>query len=149
MQNLTAGEMIKAYQTLIKCLKTRGFEPKMYILDNECSEEFRIGMNKNGIKFQLVPPNDHRRNVTEKAIQTLKDHFVAVLCGTYVKFPMQLGCRILSQAKHQLNLLRKSRVVPVISSFACLCGQHKYNANPFTPLGCAVMMHVMSSKKKT
>ena len=28
-------------------------------------------------------------------------------------------------------------------------GEHNYNTNPFAPLGCAVEMHVMPSKRKT
>ena len=74
---------------------------------------------------------------------------MAVLCGMDAKFPMQLWCRILRQAEHQLNLLLKSRVVPNISAFACLYGQHVYNANPFAPLGTAVEMHVTPANRKT
>jgi len=101
------------------------------------------------MEFQLVPPNDHRRNIAEKAIQVFKDHFISVLCGTDVTFPMQLWCQILRQAEHQLNLLRKSRVDPSMSSFQALHGKHDYNTNPFAPIGQAVEMHVVPSKRKT
>lgn len=37
------------------------------------------------MKFQLVPPNDHRRNAAEKAV------FIAVLCGTDHTFPVKLN----------------------------------------------------------
>ena len=105
MQNRTSGEMIRAYQTLVDRLKECGIKPKLHILDNECSDEFKKQIETNNMKYQLVPPHDHRRNIAEKAVQTFKDHFVAVLCGTDAKFPMQLWCRILRQAEHQLNLL--------------------------------------------
>ena len=65
-----------------------GITPTMHILDNECSEEYKQAIMKNHMKYQLVPPHDHRRNIAEKAIQVFKDHFVSVLCGTAVKFPM-------------------------------------------------------------
>jgi hypothetical protein len=130
MQNRQSGEMVATYQTLVGRLKDSGFEPKMHILDNECSAEFKEAIKKNEMKFQLVPPHDHRRNIAEKAIPVFKDHFVAVLCGTSENFPMQLWCRILRQAEHQLNLLRRSRVGPTQSSFKCLHGTHNYNANP-------------------
>ena len=42
------------------------------------------------MEYQLVPPNDHRRNVAEKAIQVFKDCFVSVSCGTDDKFLMKL-----------------------------------------------------------
>eukprot|EP00804_Cyclotella_cryptica_P021230 CCRYP_001521-RA/>CCRYP_001521-RA protein AED:0.41 eAED:0.29 QI:0/-1/0/1/-1/1/1/0/216 len=41
--------------------------------------------------YQLVPPGDHRRNIAEKAIQTWKDHFIAVISGTDAKFPSTFG----------------------------------------------------------
>ena len=123
---------------------------KKHVLDNKCSQEFKEVIAKNGMKSQLVPPIDHRRNAAEKAIYVLKDHFVVVLCGADVKFPMGLWCRILRQADDQLNLLRKSRVDPTKSSFECLHGNtHNCNVNPFAPPGCVVEIHVMSSKRRT
>ena len=95
-----------------------------------------------------MPPNDHRRNIAEKALQTFKHRFVAVLCGTDVTFPMQLWCRILRQAEHQLNMLRKRRVNPMVSSFKMLCGKHDYDENPFAPLGSAIQIHVMPENQK-
>ena len=41
MQNQTSGEMIRVYQTLVDWLKECGIEPKLYIMDNECSNEFK------------------------------------------------------------------------------------------------------------
>ena len=73
----------------------------MHILDNEISQEFKNAIKTNQMKFQLVPPNDHRRNIAEKAIQVFKDHFISVLCGTDVTFPMQSWYQILRQAEHQ------------------------------------------------
>ena len=124
MKDRTAGEMTRAYEEMVLRLKSCGINPTEHVLDNECSEEFKQAIEKNGMTYQLVPPHDHRRNIAEKAIQTFKDHFVAALCGTAAKFPMQLWCRILWQAEHQLNLLRKSRVTPAVSCFAAMYGQH-------------------------
>ena len=105
MQNCMAGEMVKAYQMITDRLNQQGFEPKIHILNNKCSKEFEIVINKNGTKFQLVSPHDHRQNVLEKSPQMFKDHFIAGLCGTDVNFPIQLWYSILRQAEHQLNLL--------------------------------------------
>jgi hypothetical protein len=82
MKNRTSGEMMRAYQTLIDRLAKAMIFPKLHILDNECSQDFKQKIESNGMKYQLVPPNDHRRNIAEKAIQTFKDHFVSILCGT-------------------------------------------------------------------
>jgi hypothetical protein len=40
-------------------------------------------------------------------------------------------------------MLRRARVVPTVSAYAYLWGQHNYNANPFAPLGCKVEAHIM------
>jgi hypothetical protein len=41
MKNRLAGEMIQAYQVLVERLCSAGLTPKMHILDNECSTEFK------------------------------------------------------------------------------------------------------------
>ena len=79
----------------------------------------------------------------KKAIQTFKDHFVAVLCGTDDNFPLQLWCQILRQAEHQLNMLRKSLTDPTMSAFKHMYGCHRYDAHPWAVLGCEVEVHVM------
>jgi len=149
MRSRTASEMVRAYQVLIDRLKEKGIKPSLQILDNECSSEYKQAIKENHMTYQLVPPNDHRRNVAEKAIQTFKDHFVAVLCGTDETFPLQLWCQILRHAENQLNLLRKSRRNPSISAFEEMYGPHDYDAQPFAILGCAVELHVMPQHRKS
>ena len=90
------------------------------------------------MKYQLVPPNDHCRNAAEKAIHVFKDYFVAVLCGTDERFPMQLWCAILPHAETQLNMLQKSAGKSTISAFEYLHGPHNYDSHPFAILGSAV-----------
>ena len=82
IQNRTPGEMIRAYQTLVDRLKECEIKPKLHILDNKCSIEFKKQMKTNNMKYQLVPPHNHMQNISQKVVQTFKDHFVAVLCGT-------------------------------------------------------------------
>jgi hypothetical protein len=120
MKNRTSGEMIRAYQTLIDHLHTAGSIPKLHVLDKECSQDFRDTIRLNGMTFQLVPPHDYWRNLAEKAIQTFKDHFIAILCGTDKSFSLTLWDRLLPQAKHTLNLIRPSRMTPTISSYTYL-----------------------------
>jgi len=141
VKNRSAGEMIRAYLVLIYCRHNADITPKMHILDNECSKEFKAQIRKNNMTFQLVPPHDHRRNIAKKAIQTFKAHFISILCGTDKDFPMHLWCRLLPQAEHTLNMLQSARVAPNVSAYAYLWGQHDFNANSFAPLGCKVEAH--------
>jgi len=39
MKNCTTGEMIRAYQVLVECLRSAGVNPTMHILDNECQRK--------------------------------------------------------------------------------------------------------------
>ena len=94
MKNRTAGEMIRAYQVLVNQLKSAGVMPKMHILDNECSAKFKERIKLNNMIYQLVPPHDHRRNITKKAIQVFKAHFISILCGADKSFPLHLWDRL-------------------------------------------------------
>ena len=149
MKNRTEGEMIKAYLSLIQRLKNAGIKPKHQILDNEASEEYKRIIKENGMTYQLVPPDMHRRNMAEKAIQTFKDHFVAILSGVDASFPMHLWDRLLPQTEMTLNLLRMSKVEPKTSAWAYLFGPHNYNSRPLAPLGCAVQVHEKPNKCKS
>ena len=90
MKNRTEQEMIRAYQALLERIKSTGVcDPKKHIMDNEASAEFKKVIKKQS-KLQMVPPDSHRRNIAERAIQTFKNHFVAILLGVDTKFLMQL-----------------------------------------------------------
>jgi hypothetical protein len=149
IKNRTSGEMIHAYQKLIDRLKNAGITPKRHILDNECSADFKQTIRDNNMTYQLVPPHDHRHNMAEKAIQAFKAHFISILCGADKDFPLHLWDRLLPQAEHTLNMLRRSKETPTVSAFAYLWGQHDYNANPFAPLGCKVEAHVTPGTHET
>jgi hypothetical protein len=149
MKNRTAGKLIQACQTLIDQLRTTDIVPKLHILDNECSQDFKDTIHLNKMTFQLVPPQNHQQNLAEKAIQTFKDHFIAILCKADKSFPLNLLDRLLPQAEHTLNMLRPLWMTPTILAYAYLWNQHNYNANPFAPLGCKVEAHLVPSNCKT
>ena len=72
MKDRTSGEMTRAYSSIMDRLHSYGIKPTLDILDNECSGEFKTTIHSYGATYQLVPPNNHRRNVAEKAIQVFK-----------------------------------------------------------------------------
>jgi hypothetical protein len=51
MKNRTTGEMIQAYQVLVDCLCSMGVTPKMHILDNKCSAEFKERIQLNNMQY--------------------------------------------------------------------------------------------------
>ena len=89
--------LINAYQTLWKRLTIKQNEmPTMHIIDNEASQDFKAEIRKN-CTLQMVPPDTHGRNLAERAIQTFKSHFIAILAGVDSNFPMQLWDRLIPQ----------------------------------------------------
>ena len=88
-----------------------------------------------------MPPNMKRQNAAEKAIQTFKDHFVAVLSGVDYSFSMHLWDWLILQVEMRFNLVRQSRIAPKVSAYAYLHGSHDFNKIPLAPLGFAVQVH--------
>jgi hypothetical protein len=147
IKNKSEGAMIKAYTTLWKRLTASGtVKPKTHILDNEASKEFKREIQKNCM-IQLEPPDNHRQNLAERAIQTLKKHFKSILAGVDDTFPMRLWDRLLPQTILTLNLLRQSNAVPMISAWQYVHGNFDYNKMPLAPMGCAVQIHQSSERR--
>jgi len=149
MKNKTEGSIIKAYLALWARLTASGtVRPKTHLLDNEASAAFKAEIKKN-CTLQLVPPDNHRRNLAERAIQTFKSHFKAIIAGVADNFPMNLWDRLLPQAVLTLNLLRQSNVAPTVSAYQYVNGAFDYNKMPLAPMGCAVQIHENSERRRS
>ena len=149
MRNRSSGEMIRAYQVLLKKLKMAGMRPKKHVLDNEISSDFKEAIRENKMEYELVPKGQHRRNIAEKAIKTWKSHAIGVFSGMDSKCPLFLWDLMLEQLDMQINMLRQSNVTPKISAYAHLRGQHDFNRHPLAPLGIEVHSYVPPDKRKT
>ncbi len=109
--------MTQTYQTLWERITAMGtVKPTTHILDNEAPINFKNKIKQN-CTIQLVPPDNHRRNLVERAIQTFKNHFKAILAGVDDSFSMQLWDKLIPQTILKLNLLRKANAVPTISAY--------------------------------
>ena len=149
LKDSTDGSLIQAYQKLWKRITSSGaVTPKLHILDNEVSIRFKEEIKKN-CAIQLVPPDTHRRNLAERAIQTFKNHFIAILSGVDESFPMPLWDRLLLQTVMTLNMLRKSRINPTVSAYEYVNGKFDYNRMPLAPMGCAVQVHNSTNRRLT
>ena len=74
MKNKSQGEMIRARRDALLRMEIQNIVPVCQILDNEISEAYKEEIQNTGLTYQLVPPDDHRRNIAERAIQTWKNH---------------------------------------------------------------------------
>jgi hypothetical protein len=112
IRNHKDNQMIQVYQNLwTRTNCNRETKRNMHILDNEASEAFKTEIKKN-CNLQLVPPDTHCRNLAERAIQTFKSHFIAILAGVDSSFPMSLWDRLVPQAVMTLNLLCQANKTP-------------------------------------
>ncbi|KAL7506394.1 hypothetical protein ACHAXN_005054 [Cyclotella atomus] len=81
MQLQETAEIIKVYETIMARLKSAGLQPKKQILDNEAPRAYLDAIEAQGLDWELVPPNNHRRCIAERGIQTAKGHIIANLLG--------------------------------------------------------------------
>lgn len=139
--NRKAMTIVQAFKQLYNKLIQAGCRPKLYRLDNECSNILKEFLTEQEIDYQLAPPGIHFRNAAERAIQTFKDHFITGLCSTDPNFPMHLWCQLLPQALLTLNLLRDSRINPKISAYAQIHGPYDFKVHPLAPPGTHVISH--------
>ena len=97
---------------------------------------------------QLVPPDNHRRNIAENAIQTWKHNFIGVISGAAATFPLHLWFLGIPQAERQLLLLRQSNVFTKISAYAHVYRDHNYKAALFVPIGMGFLVHDKPHQQK-
>jgi hypothetical protein len=90
LRNRSDNEILRAYNKIHQYLVDRGGKPLLQRLDNEASAALKRAIRDKDIDFQLVPPHQHRRLAAKRAIQTFKNHCVAILCGTHPDFPLRL-----------------------------------------------------------
>jgi hypothetical protein len=149
IRNHKDNQMIQASQNLwTRTNPNHEMKPNMHILDNEASEAFKTVIKKN-CNLQLVPPDTHCRNLAERAIQTFKSHFIAILAGVDSLFPMSLWDCLVPQAVMTLNLLSQANKTPSVSAYEFVNGKFDYNKFLLAPLGCAVKMHESTNRQKT
>ena len=100
MRIRSTDELVTARRAVLAHIKAQGIVPKHHILDNDISQAYKEEIVLTDMNYQLVTPDDHRCNITEKAIQTWKDHLVGVLSGTATTFPLHLWCQVIPQAEN-------------------------------------------------
>ena len=149
LRNRTAPEIKSVFQNVVHYLTIRGLRPRLHTLDNEASTILCDYLRSEDVEYQLVPPHIHRRNASERAIRTFKNHFIAGLASTDPNFPLSNWCRLLPQAELMLNLLRASRLNPKLSAYAQLEGTFNFTHTPLAPPGTRIIIHEKPTIRQT
>jgi hypothetical protein len=124
LDNVTIFE---AYKKKFDELTKKVLKVKLNIMDNQATKHIKKFLTKEQCKLQLVEPHNHRMNEAERAIQTWKDAFIAMLATTNQDFPIQLWDRMVPQVQDALNLLRASQIDPAKSAYEVLNGPYDWN----------------------
>jgi hypothetical protein len=128
--------IFETYKKYFEELTSKGFKPKLNIMDNQATKHIKQFLSENNCKLQLVEPHNHRVNAAERAIQTFKDAFIAALATTNVNFPLQLWDKLTPQVQTCLNLMRRSRIDPSKPAHKTLYEPYDWNRYSMAPLGC-------------
>ena len=91
-------------------------------MDSKVSEYLKQYFEDSDIQFQLVSPHIHRRNASERAVRTFKNHFISDLCTVDPLFPFYLWDRLLPQVTMTLNMLRRSQLNPGLLAYKYVDG---------------------------
>eukprot|EP00804_Cyclotella_cryptica_P013794 CCRYP_020502-RA/>CCRYP_020502-RA protein AED:0.43 eAED:-0.03 QI:0/-1/0/1/-1/1/1/0/273 len=131
-------------------MRACGLTPWRQVLDNEASTAYKQSILYLGLTSQLVPPNDHRLNVTEKAIQTWKTTSSPNLVAATTNFPYTCGANSSltwnGNSTYYINLMLTPKSPHMCSSTA---HTHNYKALPFVPLGVEALVHDKPTRSKT
>jgi hypothetical protein len=149
MKNRTTGSMIKVYIVIWTRLTATGvIQPTTHLSDNEASAKLKAEIKKN-CTIQLVPPDNHIRNLAERAVQTFKNNFKAILAGVDNSFLMRLWDKLLPQTVLTINLLQQSNIAPTILAYLYVHRNFDYNRMPLAPMGCAVQLYENTTRRGT
>ena len=147
--NIKYKHRIRAYKYIMRCLADRGHKVYVQILDNEFIAYFKITIVEYWCAtYQLVPPNIHRINIAKRFIITFKAHFLSVLAVLDPNFPKFVWYNMLVQTEITFNLLCQDTLNPSILAWGYFNSAVDYTATPLGPIGCKIIIHDTSNKRK-
>ena len=109
IKNIKTETIIAAWKQQSTRFKEAGVESNIYVMDNEASNDLKDTFKGADIEYQIMPPHNHRTNLSDCAIHTFKGHFKARLVSLDPDFPISEWDRIVEQGELALNILRASR----------------------------------------
>eukprot|EP00804_Cyclotella_cryptica_P000709 CCRYP_000992-RA/>CCRYP_000992-RA protein AED:0.49 eAED:0.36 QI:0/0/0/1/0/0/4/0/407 len=108
LKDQTDKSLTNAFREVYEYLTDRGFQPKLNVMDNQCSKAVEKYIRSTKADIQLVNPDDHPVNAAERAIQTWKEHWLSGMGTLDPTCPIQLWCQFIEQGQDTLNLLAPS-----------------------------------------
>eukprot|EP00804_Cyclotella_cryptica_P011725 CCRYP_011331-RA/>CCRYP_011331-RA protein AED:0.46 eAED:0.40 QI:0/0/0/1/0/0/2/0/244 len=133
--------MTEAFNDVYKYLTNKGFQPKLNVMDNQCSKAVETYIKSTKATIQLVNPDNHRVNAAKRAIQTW-EHWLAGMGTLDPTCPIRLWCQFIEK-------VHVSRVNPKLSAYAILEGQFNFDKTPLAPVGTKSLVLLDPNKRNT
>jgi hypothetical protein len=131
-----------AYNNVHTWLINLGHYIQFQVLDNEAPKGLQLYFWASHITYECVPPYNKRSNKAERAIHTFKRHFITILAGTHLSFPINFWHELIPQAELTLNMMRSYADQSTISAYH---GTHRrpfdFASRPMAPCGTLVVIH--------
>ena len=121
---LDSQSILNAYKKNFEFLVSKGYHPKLNIMDNQATKAIKSYLTPQQCQLQLVEPGNHRINAAERAIQTFKNRFIGALGTTDVNFPIQLWDKLAPQVQD---------FDPTKSAYEVLEGPYNWKVPACTP----------------
>eukprot|EP00804_Cyclotella_cryptica_P002038 CCRYP_007429-RA/>CCRYP_007429-RA protein AED:0.44 eAED:0.44 QI:0/0/0/1/0/0/2/0/148 len=102
--------MTEAFRDVHEYLTDKGFQPKLNVMDNQCSKVVEKYIKATKATIHLVNPDDHRVNASEQTIQTWKEHWLAGMGTLDQTCPIQLWPYVILEGQFKFN---KTPLAPV------------------------------------
>ena len=145
------AELVKAYRATYSFFARLTDQPNLQMLDNETSTALNEYLrNEAKVTVELVPPNCHRRNRAERAIQDWKAHFIAGLATVDPNFPIAAWSELVPQASLTINHIRAYTMNRSISAYEGMHGKkYDFVAHPIYPPGVRVVVLEPTDKRES
>ena len=88
-------KLLRAYQEVYTFCKNRGFKPRLHKMDNETSKDVEDFIAIQNTQHQYTPPDCHRTNPAERALQTYKSCVKSMMASLPPTSPITYWCRLL------------------------------------------------------
>ena len=118
-------------------------------MDNETSKDVEDFIASQNTQQQYTPPNCHRTNPSERALQNYKSCVKSTIASLPPTFPIAYWCRLLPQIYFSVNIVIKCRQNPLLSSWASMEAEFHFKATPIAPPGSEMLMHKNPNRRKT
>ena len=149
VQDREKHSLTKAFEDSFDFLAKYEAHPTFVRLDNEKSTLFERMCETRHVGLQYVPPGQHRALKAERAIQTGIYHYVSALATADPDFPPDEWDRLKEHVEITLNLMRPSRINPLISAYEYLRGPFIWEHTPLGPPGASIMVLTRADKRPT